>query len=115
MEPQNWWIAILFIFLAGYRLTILITDDDAPYGLMRKFRSFLIREAKTNKAIQKSEVHKGIQCSHCAGMWVSIMLSIYCYIHSSIPTWLMVLGDGVIIASAISGFTILLIRAFPPK
>lgn len=115
MDIQNWWLALVILLLANYRLTILISDDDAPYGLMRKLRNFLKREAKTNKAVQKSEVHKGIECLRCSGYWVAILLTGWVYIHSLIPVWLMIFGDGVIIASAFSGATILLHRAFPPK
>lgn len=115
MNTDNWWLVVLFIFLAGFRLTILISQDDAPFGLARKLRLFLKREAKTNQAVKVSEVDRGISCPRCSGYWVAIMLTIYCFYHSSMPLWASMFGNGVIIASAISGAIIILNRAFSPK
>lgn len=115
MEPQNWWLCLIILLLANFRLTVLISDDDAPYGVMRKIRSFLKREAKTKKAVQKSEVHKGIDCKRCSSYWSGIILAIWVFIHSYMPFALMAVVDISIVASAFSGATILLVRAFPPK
>jgi hypothetical protein len=63
--------------LACYRLALLLSEDDGPWGMFRRLRTKLKHEAKHNTALRKSEVHKGIECIRCDSIWVAAPIAAY--------------------------------------
>lgn len=104
------WLQFLILALACWRLTLLVTTDEGPYGVFSQFRAFLSRKAKQEPAVRKSKVHEGIRCSHCAGQWLALPISAYVIFHASLPQWLALTGDGFLLWNALSACAIIINR-----
>lgn len=115
MEPQNWWLCLIVLFLANFRLSILVSDDTCPFGICEKLRNFFKRKAKTDPLVRKSKQAEGIQCKRCTSVQLAIPMVAWVFLHSSLPVWLMMVGDGFLLAMALSGASIILLRAFPQR
>lgn len=101
--------------LATYRLAMLLSDDLGPFGMFSKLRSFLKREAKTNKPLRASKAHIGIECRRCSSVWVAVPVAVFAYFHRQLPVWFAAAGDIFLGAMALSAIAILLSRLLPPK
>lgn len=102
--------------LACYRLALLLSEDDGPWGAFRRLRAVLKREAKHNATLRKSEVHKGIECKRCSSIWVAGPIAAYAMVHdqewmAGVVPW----GDGFLLAMALSQLAIIFNRAFPER
>jgi hypothetical protein len=100
----------LIATLACFRFSVLLADDDGPYGMFRRFRGWLKREAKEKPAVRRSEVHKGVECIRCDSVWFGVLIAIY-----ALCGWRSVWIDGLLLALALSGAAILWNRAFPKR
>lgn len=109
------WIHLFVYGLACFRLAIMLSEDDGPWGMFRKLRSALKREAKTNTTLRKSEVHKGVECVKCDSIWIATPIAIFVHHHDSLADWFSATGDIVLLVMAISALAILLNRAFPAR
>lgn len=89
---------------------MLFSEDDAPYGLARKLRSWVSKKAAKSHAVRESEIHKGIQCIRCQSVWWGMVLAPYAIYRDSLPTWLTAVGDWVILFSALSAVAVILTR-----
>lgn len=99
--------------LACYRLAVLVSDDTGPMRVFSRFRAFLKREEKTNKALRKSDVAAGIACKRCSSVWVAAPLACFAYWHSNLWLWLATTGDVMLLLLALSAIAILVDRALP--
>lgn len=107
-------ITLLILYsLAVYRLAILLGEDAGPYRFFSRFRSFLKREEKHNKALRKSDVAKGMECLRCNSIWVAAPVAVYAFYHGQLSEWITATGDIFLICMALSSAAILWQRAFP--
>lgn len=104
------WLHFLILCLACWRLSVLFSEDDAPYGLARKLRSWLSRKAASNASVRKTELHKGVRCIRCQSYWWALPMAAYAYHHSSLPLWLRTAGDIFLLWNALSAAAILIHR-----
>lgn len=104
------WLHLAIAALACFRLAVLFSDDDGPYGMFRRLRGWLKREAKDSPKLRKSEIHKGIDCIKCESVWHGALIALY-----GLSGWRSVWIDGLLVALALSAAAILLHRAFPPR
>lgn len=109
------WLTLFVAALACYRLSVLLSDDSGPYRFIAKFRSFLKREEKHNKALKKSDVANGIECARCNSVWVAFPIALYAHNHSNWTGWWIDAIDVFLLCMALSALAILLNRALPPK
>lgn len=109
------WLTLLIAALACYRLSVMLSDDSGPYRFIAKFRSFLKREEKHNKALKKSAVATGIGCKRCSSVWVAFPIALYAHNHSNWIGWWSNAIDILMLCMALSALAILLNRALPPK
>ena len=105
----------LLLSLATYRLTILITEDDCPYGVCRKFREYLSRKARKDEEVRKSEVHKGIQCPRCSSIWSACIVVTGYFGYQYTPEYLRGFLEAPVLIIALSMMAVLYGRAFPAK
>lgn len=103
-------LTLLIAALATFRLALMISDDDGPYGIFRKFRQFLDREAKKDVHVRKSELHKGVKCQRCSSVWVATPIAAYVYFAGDLPPWLSITGDVFLLMCALSALAILFNR-----
>lgn len=101
------WIHLFVYGLACYRLAIMLSEDDGPWGMFRKLRSALKREAKTNMTLRKTEVHKGVECVRCDSIWIATPIAIFAYHRDSLNGWGASTADIVLLVMAISAMAIL--------
>lgn len=104
---------LLVYSLAVYRVALLLSDDDGPYKMFSKLRSWLKREAREHPAVRKSAIRQGITCIRCASIWVAAPVAVWAIFYSQLPRWLAMLGDGFIFMLALSMAAILLHRLMP--
>src|SRR5688572_5717933 len=107
-------LALTIYGLSTYRLAILLSEDDGPWGLFRRLRAKLKHETKHNTALRKSEVHKGIECIRCDSIWVAAPIAAYAMIREEdYMVTLVPCGDGFLLVMSLSMLAIILNRAFP--
>lgn len=104
------WFHLALGSLACFRLSVLFADDDGPYGMFRRLRGWLKREAKDSPKLRKSEVHKGVDCLRCESIWHGALIAAYV-----VSGWRSVWVDGLLWLLALSGAAILWHRAFPAR
>lgn len=100
----------LILCLATWRFSMFLSEDDLPYGIARKLREWLSREARKNPAVRKSEAHKGIQCLRCSSTWCGMLIAHYAIWHHMLPRWVTVVGYWAILFAALSGASIIFTR-----
>lgn len=115
MKPEVYILCFVVLILANFRIAVFLADDTGPFNLFGKLRSFLTRKARTETIVRKSKVDEGIQCKRCNSVWSGMILAAWVFVHESVPTWIMFVGDALILSFALSAAAILLVRAFPPK
>lgn len=101
------WIHLFVYGLACYRLAIMLSEDDGPWGMFRKFRSVLKKEAKTNTTLRKSEVHKGVECIRCDSIWIATPIAVFAYHRDRLDGWGASTADIILLVMAISAMAIL--------
>lgn len=101
------WIHLFVYGLACFRLAIMLSEDDGPWGMFRKLRSALKREAKTNTTLRKSEVHKGVECVRCDSIWIATPIAIFAYHRDAIDGLGATTADIVLLVMAVSAMAIL--------
>lgn len=109
------WMELAIYGLACWRLAVLVSDDTGPMKVFSRFRAFLKREEKTNKALRKSDVATGIACKRCSSVWIATPLACFAYFHDQLWPRLATTGDVFVLAMALSAAAILIERAFPAK
>lgn len=109
--------SLLFVIygLACYRLAVLFSHDSGPWHAFLKLRSYLKKEAKTNKPLRQSKIQDGIQCLRCSSLELALPLAAFAHYHDQLWTWLSVTGDVFLLACALSALAILAHRAFPAR
>lgn len=115
MEQPNWWLCLIIVILATFRLTVLLSEDILPFRLGSKLRGWLARKSKTNTIVRKSAIAQGVSCPKCSSTWFAAIMSAFVFLHSSIPIEILVWLDGLTLLLALSGATIIINRAFPSK
>ncbi len=70
------WLELSLLILATYRLSRLISIDDGPFDLMFKFRVILGGYDLDENGIPSSWIGRGIQCVHCVGFWIALLITI---------------------------------------
>lgn len=103
-------LQLLILSLATFRVALLLSEDDGPFGVNRKLRHWLSRKSRTSAAVRKSEVAKGIRCVRCNGWWVALLLAGYASTHDNLSWWMTVAGDFLILSAALSAAAILINR-----
>lgn len=101
------WLHLLVYGLACFRLALLLSEDDGPWGMFRRFRSFLKKEAKNNTTLRRSEVHRGISCVKCDSIWVATPIAVFAYHRDRMDGWGASTADIVLLVMAISAMAIL--------
>lgn len=96
--------------LAVFRLSVLFADDAGPYGMFRRLRGWLKREAKESPKLRKSEVAHGVECRRCNSVWFGTLIAAYV-----VSEWRSIWIDGFLLMLALSGAAILWSRAFPAR
>lgn len=96
--------------LACFRLAVLLSEDSGPGHLISKLRSFLKREAKTNKALRKTYVQEGVDCLRCSSVWWAAPVAAYAVLRDQIEGWPRMTADGFLLWMALSAMAILLSR-----
>lgn len=109
------WLDLFIYGLATFRLAVLLSEDTGPAKIFSKLRSFLKKEAKTNAALRKSDIHHGVDCLRCSSVWVAAQVAAYAYHHDRMDGWFVATVDIVLLAMAFSAMAILLHRAFPAR
>lgn len=109
------WIELFIYSLACWRLAVLVSDDTGPMKVFSRFRAFLKREEKTNKALRKSDVAAGIACKKCSSVWIAAPLACFAYWHDQLWPWLATTGDVFVLVMALSAASILIERALPSR
>lgn len=115
MLELNWWLCLVILILANFRIAVLLADDTGPFGIFTKLRSFLERKSRTSPTVRKSKMDEGIECKRCNSIWGGVLLAAWAFLHETIPVGIMILGDAAIFTLALSGGAILLVRAFPAR
>lgn len=108
-------ISLIIYGLATFRLALLLSSDTAPWGIASKLRSFLKREAKTNQPLRQSKIHLGVSCLRCSSVWMATPIAAYAVFRHTLPQWLSLCGDTLLLLLALSGMAILVNRALPGK
>lgn len=107
-------LSILIVALAVYRLALMLSSDTGPYAMFSKLRSWLKKEAKDSPALRKSKLQEGVSCIRCSSVWLSAPLGVYMFTFKSIPEWMVLSTDCLIVIMALSAASILIHRAFKP-
>lgn len=115
MNPDNWWLCLIIVILATFRLTVLLSEDILPFRLGSKLRGWLTRKSKTNTIVRKSAIAQGVKCPKCSSIYMATFMSAFVFTHSYIPIEILVWLDGLTLLLALSGATIIINRAFPEK
>lgn len=108
-------LLLLIYSLAVFRLAVLFSKDSGPYNIFSRLRSFLKREAKTNKPLRDSKIHKGIECLRCSSLELALPVAAYAVFRSYLSVWLSAIVDLVLVALALSASAILFHRMFPQR
>lgn len=67
----------LFIVLAVWRLTVMITIEDGPLDIFARLRVYAgVRYNDENEPYGVSNLARGILCFGCVSVWVSIPLAL---------------------------------------
>lgn len=66
---------LLLLTLAVYRVSILITWEDAPYRVFYRFRLYLGRKANGGGVVW-GELAELFHCPFCLGMWLSLLAAV---------------------------------------
>jgi hypothetical protein len=74
---MNNFLFLLLSILACYRLAILITLDEGPFGIILKARTRLGAYDYGPNGEARTNLGRGITCPRCIGMWVAIPLALY--------------------------------------
>lgn len=90
----NIYLRIILCILSSYRITELISLDDGPFGIFRKFRKFLGKRGSKGELNYQLAIL--ITCPFCLGIWISSVMSLLIFF----PT---VIGDIFLIVMSISG------------
>lgn len=110
------WIYLFIYGLACFRLAVLLSEDDGPWGMFRRLRSYLKKEAKSNTPLRRSELHKGVECIRCDSLWLAAPIAAYAYHHDTIQDlWWVAVVDITLCCMALSACAILWNRAFPHR
>lgn len=107
-------LRFLIYALATFRLSLLLADDSGPWKFLSKFRSLLKREEKKSPMLKKSDLAHGVECIRCNGIWMGSLVATYHGCRGLLPEWAP-MGDGFLLAMALSSGAILFHRAFPSK
>lgn len=106
---------LLIYGLATFRLAVLFSQDTGPWNVFSRFRSFLKKEAKTNKPLRDSRIQTGIDCLRCSSLELAIPVALYAIFHDSLPEWIQTTGDVTVLALALSAAAILFHRMYPSR
>jgi hypothetical protein len=67
----------VMLVLAAYRLAQLFPEDDGPFFIFTRLRSFV-----TTKMVEENEpmgrwnnLHEGINCVYCCGIYAAILIT----------------------------------------
>lgn len=108
-------LQLLIYSLAVFRLALFFSSDLGPWGFASKLRSFLKREAKTNKPLRDSKLHIGVGCLRCEALWMAAPIGAYATYKPMLPNWFISGAELVILVLALSSAAILLHRMFPQR
>lgn len=61
--------------LVVYRISYLVTNEEAPFGWMGRFRSWLGQRVKMQFGLAWT-VAEVFHCQLCAGVWVSLIVGL---------------------------------------
>lgn len=103
-------LLLLIYSLAVFRLAVLFSKDSGPYNIFSRLRSFLKREAKTNKPLRDSKLHRGIECLRCSSLELAIPIAIYAVFRPMLPGWFNSGCDCLLLGLALSAAAILMNR-----
>lgn len=66
-------ILLLVLFLASYRLTLLISKEAGPFDIMGRFRSLVgVKYDQYSKPYATGQVSEMVLCPYCLSVWVGI-------------------------------------------
>ena len=70
---QDFALAFLLVALCVYRVTVLLVDEEGPFGLAFRLRVLLGAYDYNAEGELKSEIGKLMRCPYCLGMWASLV------------------------------------------
>ncbi len=68
---------MLMLVFATYRLARLFPEDDGPFFVFTRLRSFVATKmVEENEALGRwNNAHEGINCVHCCGIYAAILVT----------------------------------------
>jgi len=89
MARDGYWLLVLVIALAAYRLSEMLTWDDGPWDVFVRLRQ--MAGAGTGRATWLGRL---LECPYCSSVWIAGLWAFwYC------PTW----PDALLVGLAASG------------
>lgn len=71
--------------LATWRITSLIVDEDGPFDMFVKFRSFIgVYYDEYSQAQGRNVVARAFTCFWCASIWVSVVVALLAGYYSTL-------------------------------
>lgn len=102
------WLELAIAGLATFRLSLLVSSELGPGRIFQKLRLFLKKEAKQSKVVQKTAIHRGVECHLCNSYWWSLPIAAYCIWYYQIPEWGQTAGNIFLLWNALSGISVIL-------
>ncbi len=74
-------LEVIFVVLAVYRVALMVTTEDGPFGL------FVQTRLEATNYAPNTWVERGLHCPLCVGFWVSALGAVF--ITSDFPSWIL--------------------------
>ena len=69
--------SLIILCLATWRLSVLIMDDEGPYGVLERMRHvFGIRYNEYSQRYGLNTWAQGLLCTYCNTVWIGLILAI---------------------------------------
>lgn len=95
---------IVYLFLATWRLSNLLANEDGPFhffkGLRFRIARLEVRSRRKNGLLSRLHLYEGVNCEYCNSMWFGIAFTAVYFFVGSVFLWLLlplVISTGVIL------------------
>lgn len=77
----------VLLSLASWRLTKMLTQEEGPYMIFRRFREYMLKFENWNP----------LSCFWCASVWVSFLFAFLFMSHNFVVGWLSISASVIIL------------------
>lgn len=88
---------IILIALATHRLTLLMVDEEAPFGIMRRIRNLLgATQTACEGQRETGRITNALCCVDCTSVWAAAIV-VLAWVYAPVCVWILAASGATIV------------------